>query len=139
MKTNFRPSGIFFLLAGLILLSGCFGLLVTDEEKLPDDPVERAAVLGLRHSYRESTLWEIKAVEVLGVQQISPSKEFIQVHDPQEVYCVCVKYEARYKVPWTTEDRSDWDKSIRNILVIKSRNGHFIALKPSGICPPFCQ
>ena len=108
-------------------------------EKLPSEAVERAAVLGLRYAYRESAMWELKDTQVLSVQPMVPNKAFVQEHDPQEVYCVCVEFMARYHVPWTTKDRSKWEKMVRNILVIQTKGGHLLALRPSGVCPAFCK
>lgn len=138
MKLYSRIAGLTILFVAIIALTGCFGLFAK-EETLPDDPVERAAVTGLVHSYQESTMWEIRDVRVLNVQPMIPTRSFVQEHDPKEVYCVCLKYEARYKVPWTTEDASDWIESVRNVLVIRTQGDHFMALRPSGICPAFCQ
>ena len=106
---------------------------------LPENPVERAAVLGLYNSYKESTMWQVREPEVLSVRPTAPTKDFVQVHDPKELYCVCVQYEARYKVPWTTEDKSPWEKLVRNILVVKDQANNYIALRPQTICAPLCQ
>lgn len=139
MNPVLKGLGLFFLVAGLFCLTGCLDFSFFGKEKLPDDPVQRAAVLGVRHSYRESTMWEISKAKVLKVQRMIPAKGFIQEHDPKEVYCVCVEYRARYKVPWATEDHSDWETTVRNILVIKTRGDNYMALRPSGICPAFCK
>ncbi len=123
-----------------IFLTGCFfGLFGQDDPGLPDDPVERAAMQGLVHSFRESAMWEIRNPEVLNVQPMVPTKGFVREHDPKEVYCVCIRYEARYKVPWATEDSSPWDEAVRNVLVIRTQGDQYMALRPSGICPSFCQ
>jgi hypothetical protein len=121
----------------IVALSACAGKSGIGE--IPDDPVERAAVLGIANSYLESTMWEFRDARVLGVTPMVPTKSFVQQHDPKELYCVCIAYEARYKVPWTTKDKSDWKESVRNVLVMKTRGDHFLALRPQGICPAFCQ
>ncbi|MBF0530154.1 MAG: hypothetical protein HQK55_12965, partial [Deltaproteobacteria bacterium] len=111
-----------FALLLLVMLTGCG----KPDVALPDNPVERAAVQGLYSSYRESTMWEVRDPVVLRVQPMAPTKSFVQEHDPKELYCVCIKYEARYKVPWTTKDSSEWEKTVRNILVIKTRGDQFM-------------
>jgi hypothetical protein len=127
------------ILAGAVL-AGCISLVDMEPNiELPDDPVERAAIQGLIHTYKESTMWQINAAEVVKVQPMVPTKAFVQQHDPKELYCVCVKYQARYKVPWTTKDRSPWEPSIRNILVMKTQADQFMAVRPAAICPAFCQ
>ncbi|MEW6266849.1 MAG: hypothetical protein AB1641_27555 [Thermodesulfobacteriota bacterium] len=135
-----KSAGAILLLlsAGLAVLAGC-SLFQTEELKLPDNPVERAAILGVYNSFRESTMWEIREPRVLSVQPMAPTKAFVQEHDPKELYCVCVRYEARYKVPWATKDSSQWEESVRNILVMKNRSDQFLAMRPAAICPPFCQ
>lgn len=121
-------------------LTGCSIFGGEDEGPvLPENPVERAAVLGLINSYRESTMWEIRDPEVRRTQPVVPTKWFVQEHDPKELYCVCVQYEARYKVPWTTKDRSPWERSVRNILVIKTKADNYMAMRPSAICSPICE
>ncbi|MEW5725977.1 MAG: hypothetical protein AB1896_22910 [Thermodesulfobacteriota bacterium] len=137
-RTTARP----FLFASFVLfmLTACLALEnIPESPDLPEHPVEKAAVLGLYNSYRESTLWQLREPEVLSVQPITPTKDFVQEHDPKELYCVCVEYEARYRVPWTTVDRSPWEKTIRNILVIKTQGDHYLAMRPSALCPPLCQ
>ncbi|MGL4208195.1 MAG: hypothetical protein ACRCTY_02280, partial [Candidatus Adiutrix sp.] len=59
-------------------------------------------------------------------------------HDPKELYCVCVEFEARYKVPWTTSDFSPWERTVRNILVMKTQADSLLAVKPMNVCAPFC-
>ena len=123
----------------LLFFIGCGDRSAAKPEKLPDDPVQRAALLGLYSSYGESTMWEVQKAKVLSVMPMVPSKVFVQQHDPDEVYCVCIEYEARYRVPWTTKDRSEWELTIRNILVMKSKAGEYMAMSPSGICPALCR
>jgi hypothetical protein len=108
------------------------------EISIPDDPIQRAAVNGLITSYRESTMWQIQNVNVIGITPMAPSGELMELQDPKEIYCVCVEYEARYKVTWATSEGSPWEKSVRNILVIKTQGDQFLALKPMNICTPFC-
>lgn len=124
-------------LVGLVILAGCFGS--TAEVKLPDNPVERAAIQGLYSSYRESTMGEVRDAKVLSVQPTVPTKAFVQEQDPKELYCVCVKYQARYKVPWITKDASEWEDTVRNIMVIRTRGDQFLAMRPSTICHPLCE
>lgn len=121
----------------VMTFSGCDNSM--DDPDLPDNPVERAAILGLYNSYKESTMWEVREPATIRVQPIVPTKAFVQQHDPQELYCVCVEYEARYRVPWTTKDKSPWERTVRNILVIKTKAGFFMAMRPSTICPPLCE
>ena len=132
---------ILTFLAAAFAFQGCDISIVdiNPEVELPDNPVERAAVLGLVNSYKESTMWQVKDPEVLQIQPMVPTKEFVQQHDPKELYCVCMEYQARYKVPWTTKDRSPWEHAVRNVLVIKTQGDVFMALRASGICPSICQ
>ena len=120
-------------------LAGCSWLFGEEAEPLPVESVERAAVVGLYHGYQSSAMWEIREVEVTAVTPVVPTKGFVQEHDPKEIYCVCLNYEARYKVPWTTKDQSDWFPYVRNILVMRTRSDEFIALKPLSICPAYCE
>ncbi len=109
------------------------------DEDLPDDPVERAAILGVHESFRNSAMYELRNLYILSVQPMIPTEAFVQEHDPRELYCVCLEFEGRYKVPWATEDSSPWLWEVRNILVIQTKGGHYIALMPSGICPQHCR
>ena len=139
---NIRTMVLIPIALFLVLVAGGCTTLFGDKPAkwdLPENPVERAAILGLHNSYRDSTLWEAREAEVLRVQPMVPTKAFVQEHDPQELYCVCVQYEARYRVPWTTKDRSPWERSVRNILVMKTKGGAFLAMRPSTICHPFCE
>jgi hypothetical protein len=124
------------LAAATIAIWGCGPK--PDPEYIPEDPVEREAVLGLYRGYRNTAMYEMKDVRILSVVPMIPTESFVEEHDPQELYCVCAEYWARYKVPWTTEDHSPWLRTIRNILVIQTQGGHFLSLKPSGICPEHC-
>jgi hypothetical protein len=108
------------------------------EVEVPEDPIQRAAVNGLLTSYRESTMWQIQNVNVLGITPMAPSGELLELQDPKEIYCVCIEYEARYKVIWSTSEGSPWEKTVRNILVIKTQGDQFMALKPMNICSAFC-
>jgi hypothetical protein len=105
---------------------------------LPSDPIQRAAINGLITSYRESTMWQVQNVKALGMTPMAPSGELLEIQDPKEVYCVCLQYEARYKVTWATSEGSPWEDTIRNILVIKTQGDTYLALKPMNICSPFC-
>jgi hypothetical protein len=108
------------------------------EIELPDNPIERAAINGLITSYRESTMWQIQNVEPINITPMAPSGELLELQDPKEVYCVCLQYDARYKITWSTNEGSPWEKTIRNILVIKTQGDQFLAVKPMNICSPFC-
>jgi hypothetical protein len=127
---------IFFISCGAIGGGG------DDDEpqqvEIPDDPIQRAAVSGLITSYKESTMWQIQNVETLGVTPIAPTGELLELQDAKEVYCVCLQYDARYKVTWSTAEGSPWAKTVRNILVIKTQGDQFLAVKPMNICSPFC-
>jgi hypothetical protein len=140
---------ILFILVGLLtfLPVGCgtfsnvFG--GGDEEPpaavdVPSNPLERAAVQGLITSYRESTMWQIQNVKTIGMTPMAPSGELLELQDPKEVYCVCLEYEARYKVTWSTAEGSPWEKTVRNILVIKTQGDQYLAVKPMNVCNPFC-
>ena len=109
------------------------------EIDLPGNPLERAAVLGLKNSYRDSTLWQIQKVQVLNVSPVAPTAALLREQDPKELYCVCVEYEARYKVAWSTADGSPWERTVRNLLVMKTQGDVFMALKPMNICPVYCE
>jgi hypothetical protein len=127
-----------------LFISGCgaLGLGGSDEPEeieIPSDPIEKAAVQGLITSYRESTMWQIQKVEVLGITPMAPSGVMIELQDPKEVYCVCLSYETRYKVVWTTTEGSPWETIVRNILVIKTQGDQFIPLKPMNICNQYCK
>ncbi|MBU2551019.1 MAG: hypothetical protein KKB20_21595 [Proteobacteria bacterium] len=143
MRVASRCLGVVFLALGLMIVStGCGGQSLSSllgmKTELPEDPVKRAAVLGLYTSYHQSTMWEMRDVEIIKVQPMIPTKAFVLEHDPKEVYCVCVSFEARYKVPWTEKDMSPWEPTIRNILVIKTQGEQYLAFRPSGLCPTFC-
>ena len=143
-----RPGGpaAFFLglaLAGL-LASGCsfmgYGSDPEPEEiDLPANPVERAAVQGLQTSYRGSTQWQIQRPVVINVTPVAPTAALLREHDPKELYCVCVEYEARYKVAWSTSSGSPWERTVRNLLVMKTPADSFMALKPMNACPVPCE
>jgi hypothetical protein len=109
-----------------------------EEITLPENPLEKAAVQGLMTSYRESTMWQIQNVQVIGTTPMAPSGILIELQDPKEVHCVCLQYEARYKVSWSTSQGSPWEKTIRNILVIKTQSNEYMPLKPLNICNPIC-
>jgi hypothetical protein len=107
---------------------------------LPEDPVEKAAIIGVWEAFNESTMYEIEPdIGVLRVQPMIPNESFLESHDPRELYCVCVQFEARYRVPWTTRDKSSWREAVRNILVMQTKGGHYMALEPAGICPANCR
>jgi hypothetical protein len=105
---------------------------------VPSDPIYRAAVNGLVTSYKESTLWQIQNVKPIGVTPVAPSGELLEIQDPKEVYCVCLEYDARYKVQWSTSPGSPWEKTVRNILVIRTQGDQYIAVRPMNVCSPFC-
>jgi hypothetical protein len=106
---------------------------------LPDNPIEKAAFQGLQTSYKDSTMWQIQKVKALNVIPMAPSGLLIEMQDPKELYCVCLEYEARYKVTWTTTEGSPWERTVRNILVMKTQSDQFLALRPMNICQPFCE
>ena len=134
---------IFFLiLAGLA--PGCAQLgLGSDPEPepvaLPSGPLERAAILGLQTSYRGSTLWQIQKPLVINVTPTAPTAAVLREHDPKELYCVCVEYEARYKVAWSTVEGSAWERTVRNLLVMRTQSDQYMALSPLNICPLICE
>ena len=138
---------LFFLaLAGLLLAltPGCsllgYGSDPEPEEiKLPSNPVERAAVLGLKTSYRESTLWQIQRPVVINMTPVAPTAALLRDHDPKELYCICVEYEARYKVSWSTASGSAWERTVRNLLVMKTQADTYMALRPMNVCPALCE
>lgn len=105
---------------------------------IPSDPINRAAVNGLITSYKDSTMWQIQNVKPLGMTPMAPSGELLELQDPKEVYCVCLEYEARYKVQWATSAGSPWDRTVRNILVIRTQGDQYLAVRPMNICAPFC-
>jgi len=109
------------------------------EITLPDDPIGRAAVQGLRTSYRDSTMWQIQNANVINITPVAPNSIVLQDHDPKELYCVCIEYEARYKVGWTTSEGSPWERTVRNILVMKTQADTYMAMRPMNICAPFCE
>lgn len=129
-----------------IVLTGCGGMssLMGDDDdqpkevEIPSDPINRAAVNGLITSYRESTLWQIQNVKPLGVTPMAPTGELLELQDPKEVYCVCLEYDARYKVQWSTSQGSPWQRTVRNILVIRTMGDQYIAIRPMNVCSPFC-
>jgi hypothetical protein len=110
-----------------------------DEIELPGNPIERAAVQGLQTSYRESTMWQIQNASVIRTVPVAPSAAVVEEHDPKELYCVCVEYEARYKVPWTTTEASPWERTVRNLLVMRTQADALMAVKPMNICSAFCE
>jgi hypothetical protein len=143
---QFKCLAFFLILAGfvVVLSSGCsqFGYgsdPAPEPVELPTSPVERAAILGLQTSYRGSTQWQIQRPMIINVAPVAPTAAVLREQDPKELYCVCVEYEARYKVAWSTADGSAWERTIRNILVMKTQSDHFIALRPLNICPPLCE
>ena len=131
-------------LAGLPAGLGCAHLgygsdPAPEEIKLPGNPVERAAISGLKTSYRESTLWQIQRPAVINVVPVAPTAAVLREQDPKELYCVCVEYEARYKVAWSTASGSPWEHTVRNILVMKTQADTYMALRPMNICPALCE
>jgi hypothetical protein len=110
-----------------------------EEIELPSNPIERAAISGLRTSYRDSTLWQIQKPAVINVTPVAPSAAVLRDHDPKELYCVCVEYEARYKVAWSTASGSAWERTVRNLLVMKTQADTYMALRPLNVCPALCE
>ena len=143
---QFKFPALFLVLAGLMiaLASGCSQLgYGSDPEpepvRLPTSPVERAAILGLQTSYRGSTQWQIQRPVIINVNPVAPTAAVLREQDPKELYCVCVEYEARYKVAWSTTAGSAWERTVRNLLVMKTQSDHYMALRPLNICPPLCE
>ena len=144
MSKILRFSQLSILFFSLALAPGCaylgYGSDPEPEEiNLPSNPVERAAISGLRTSYRDSTIWQIQRPLVINVTPVAPSAAVLREQDPKELYCVCVEYEARYKVAWSTASGSPWERTVRNILVMKTQADAYMALKPMNICPPLCE
>ncbi len=110
-----------------------------EEIVLPGNPIERAAIQGLRTSYRESTMWQIQNANVIRTVPVAPTAAVVEEHDPKELYCVCVEYEARYKVPWTTTEASPWERTVRNLLVMRTQADALMAVRPMNICSAFCE
>ena len=106
---------------------------------LPSNAIERAAILGLQASYRESTMWQIQEARAIAVTPVAPNALVLQHQDPKELYCVCVEYEARYKVGWSTSEASPWERTVRNLLVMRTQSDAYLAMKPMNICPAFCE
>jgi hypothetical protein len=106
--------------------------------ELPDNPIERAAVNGLVTSFRESTMWQVKNVKPLNITAMAPSAELLELQDPKEIYCVCLQYEGRYKITWSTSEGSPWEDTVRNILVIRDQGDNYYALRHLNVCSPFC-
>ena len=125
-------------LSTLIMAAGC-GDKGPEPIELPSNPIEKAAVQGLQTSYRDSTMWQIQKAKVIRTTPVAPNATLLQDHDPKELYCVCVEYEARYKVGWTTTDGSPWERTVRNLLVMKTQSDSYMAMKPMNICAPFCE
>ena len=149
MRTDLRSGRWILILIGLFLLLGLCGCKYFEkkpdfgdypyEQDLPNDPVERAAILGLFESFNNTKMYELKDYFVVKVQPMIPSEAFVEEYDPKELYCVCVDFMARYKVPWNEHDEGYWFRDVRNILVIQTKGGHYLAIKPSGICPRHCM
>ena len=129
---------IFGLVIGLLALAAC-GDKGPAPVELPSNSIERAAIQGLITSYRESTMWQIQNPRAIRTTPVAPNALVLQDHDPKELYCVCVEYEARYKVGWTTTDPSPWERTVRNLLVMRTQGDSLMAMKPMNICPAFCE
>ncbi|MDR1080539.1 MAG: hypothetical protein LBQ79_06180 [Deltaproteobacteria bacterium] len=143
-KIKIFPSFV-LTIALAFIPAGCaeFSSFIDGDDKpknvdIPSDPINRAAVNGLITSYKESTQWQIQNVTPLGVTPMAPSGELLELQDPKEVYCVCLEYEARYKVQWSTSQGSPWEKTVRNILVIRTQGDQYLAVRPMNVCAPFC-
>jgi hypothetical protein len=139
---------LYFSLLTILFLgtNGCSVLgLGSDKEdppepiSLPDNPIERAAIQGLQTSYKNSTMWQIQKVKTLNITPMAPTGSLIELQDPKELYCVCLEYEAKYKVTWTTVEGSEWERTVRNILVMKTQGDQYLPLRPMNICAPFCE
>jgi hypothetical protein len=135
MKLKLPALGVIALAAGL--LSGMGDKPETIS--LPSNPIERAAFQGLITSYEDSTMWQVQKAEALNTVPVAPTAAFLQQYDPKELYCVCVVYEARYKVEWTTTKPSDWKRTVRNVLVMKTQGDTYLPIRPMNICAPFCE
>jgi hypothetical protein len=127
-----------------IIAQGCsvFGGGKDDEPEeitLPGDPIEKAAIQGLITSYHDSTMWQIQKAEVVRITPMAPSGALVELQDPKEIFCVCVGFEARYKVEWTTTEGSPWKRMVRNILVIKTQGDQYLPMRPMNVCAPFCE
>lgn len=107
--------------------------------ELPPNPIERAAVQGLVASYRDSTMWQIQNPKVVRAVPVAPTAAVLRDHDPKELYCVCIEYEARYKVEWTTTPASPWERTVRNIMVMRTQADEFLATRPMNVCAAFCE
>lgn len=135
---------LLFTLIALVLVPATAGadlffIFGRHKQKIPRDPVEKAAILGVYEAFRATAMYEIRDAEVIRVQPMVPTEEFVEQHDPKEVYCVCVDFESRYKIPWNEVDKGPWTQTVRNVLIIQTRGGQYLALRPSGICPEFCR
>jgi hypothetical protein len=69
----------------------------------------------------------------------APTGELLEYHDPKEVYCVCLEYEARYKVTWSTSKGSPWEKTVSNVLVVRTQGDQYVPVKPMNVCNPACS
>ena len=121
-----------------LILWGC-GSKKPQEDAFAQDPAAKAAINGLANSYSQTSMWEFRDPVVLGVQFLVPTKGFVQEYDPKELYCVCVEFDLRYRVPWASVDRSDWERQVRNVLVKKDQGDHFLALKQLGLWTLYCK
>lgn len=138
MSTKLTEAVMKACLVLLIGLTGC-GEKEPIPIELPSNIIERAAIKGLMTSYRESTMWQIQNPDVIGMTPVAPNAMVLREHDPKELYCVCVAYEARYKVSWSTTDASPWERTVRNVLVMRTQSDAFLAVKPMNICPALCE
>jgi hypothetical protein len=143
---RFKAAVLSLALSGLliVLAPGCSRLgygsdSEPEEIELPAGPVERAAVLGLKASYRNSAQWQIQRPAIINVTPVAPTAVLLREQDPKELYCVCVEYEARYKVAWSTVDGSPWERTVRNILIMKTQADNYMALRPMNVCPVLCE
>jgi hypothetical protein len=146
IKSYIKFLGVLVLAMTLASSLGCSSLGIGgDNDKppepitFPDNPIEKAAFQGLQTSYKNSTMWQIQKVKAINVVPMAPKGILIETQDPKELYCVCLEYEARYKVSWTTTEGSPWERTVRNILVMKTQSDQFLALQPMNICQPFCE
>lgn len=129
---------LFIFVVVSLFIAGC-GEKPPKPISLPSNAIERAAIAGLQASYRESTMWQIQEARAIAVTPVAPNALVLQHQDPKELYCVCVEYEARYKVGWSTTEASPWERTVRNLLVMRTQSDAYLAMKPMNICPAFCE
>ena len=138
-RTNSRrpPMKKVFLTGGALFIAAVMGLVAC---ATGPDPLEREAMSALLYTYQRTNLWEVRELEVLNTAPVNrPPQHFLNEHKPKEVWCVCLKFMTRYRVPWSTVGQGKWKTEVRNILVIRNRDDRYVALGVQGICPPLCD